>query len=68
LDILEVVKEVGFAISILTKGPSTKHQAWAEKLEWCNANLSEYVDGVTITYDKDWSTVPSLWTTSRITS
>ena len=51
-DVLELAKEIGYSISILTKGPSTKHSAWAEKIEWCNRHLADYVDGVTITHDK----------------
>lgn len=51
-DVLELVKEIGYSIVVLTKGPSTKHTAWAEKVEWCNLHLSEYADGVTITHDK----------------
>lgn len=51
-DILEVAKEIGYSISVLTKGPKSKHAAWSEKLEWCNRYLSDYIDGVTITHDK----------------
>lgn len=51
-DILELCKEVGFQIVILTKGPSTKFSAWSEKVEWCNKHLKEYIKGVTITNDK----------------
>ena len=51
-DVLEVAKEVGYSISILTKGPSTKHSAWAEKVEWCNKHLADYIDGVIIAHDK----------------
>jgi hypothetical protein len=51
-DVLEVAKEVGYSISVLTKGPSRKFAAWAEKIEWCNRHLEGYIDGVTITHDK----------------
>lgn len=51
-DILEIAEEIGYTIAVLTKGPSTKHAAWAEKIEWCNRHLAGYVDGVTITHDK----------------
>jgi len=51
-DVLEIAKEIGFEISVLTKGPSRKFAAWAEKVEWCNQYLSGYADGVTITHDK----------------
>ena len=51
-EILEVAKEIGYSISVLTKGPATKYAAWSEKLEWCNRHLADYMDGVTITHDK----------------
>lgn len=51
-DVLEVAKEIGFSISVLTKGPYAKHAAWSEKFEWCNRHLADYIDGVTITHDK----------------
>jgi 5'-nucleotidase len=51
-DILDVTKAIGYSISVLTKGPSTKHAAWAEKVEWCNQHLAGYIDGVTISHDK----------------
>lgn len=51
-DVLEVAKETGYSIAILTKGQSAKHAVWAEKLEWCNRHLADYVHDVTITHDK----------------
>lgn len=51
-DILEIAKEIGYTISVLTKGPSRKHAAWAEKVEWCNQHLADYIEGVTIAHDK----------------
>ncbi|MBT1070686.1 5' nucleotidase, NT5C type [Pelotalea chapellei] len=51
-DVLEIAKEIGYSISILTKGPYGKHTAWAEKVEWCNRHLSDYIEGVTITHHK----------------
>jgi 5'-nucleotidase len=51
-DVLEVVKELGYSVSILTKGPKTNHTAWSEKLQWCNKHLVKYIDGVTICHDK----------------
>jgi 5'-nucleotidase len=51
--ILETVREIGFAISILTKGPEKNHVAWSEKMQWCNKHLAGYdIDGVTICHDK----------------
>lgn len=51
-DVLEIAKEIGYSISVLTKGPTTKHIAWSEKVEWCNKHLADYIDGVTIAHDK----------------
>ena len=51
MDIYKVVKEVGFNIHILTQGPSTKPNAWAEKVKWCYKNLGKD-SKVTITQDK----------------
>jgi len=74
-DVLAVAKEIGFSIAVLTKGPSRKHAAWAEKIEWCNRHLSDYIDGVTITHDKglvygavlvdDWSEYIIKWLEHR---
>jgi hypothetical protein len=51
-DILDACKIIGFNISILTKGPSSKSHAWSEKIDWCNTHLKDYIDGVTITHNK----------------
>ncbi|MHB8057413.1 MAG: 5' nucleotidase, NT5C type [Desulfuromonadaceae bacterium] len=51
-DVLEIAKEIGYSISILTKAPSRKHAAWSEKVEWCATHLEDYIDGVTIAHDK----------------
>ncbi len=74
-DVLEVAKEIGYSISVLTKGPSSKHAAWAEKIEWCNHHLAGYIDGVTITHDKglvygailvdDWPDYATRWLEHR---
>ncbi len=74
-DLLEAAKEIGYSISVLTKGPSRKHAAWAEKIEWCNHHLAGYVDGVTITHDKglvygailvdDWPDYAKRWLEHR---
>jgi 5'-nucleotidase len=50
--ILEQCKSIGFNISVLTKAPSTKYHAWAEKIQWCNEYLKDYIDGVTMTHNK----------------
>jgi FMN phosphatase YigB (HAD superfamily) len=51
--ILTIAQFAGFEdIHILTKGPRSKPQAWAEKLEWCHEHLEPYNVKVTITEDK----------------
>lgn len=49
-DVLREAKEIGFDITILTKGPYTTTRAWTEKVDWCRANLP--YTKVTITEDK----------------
>lgn len=49
-EILGAAEEIGFEIHILTKGPSSKPHAWAEKLECVRKNLG-FVQ-VHITEDK----------------
>jgi hypothetical protein len=44
-------KAMGFDLAVLTKGPRTTHNAWSEKLIWCQAYLGEDID-VTITFKK----------------
>lgn len=74
-DVLEIAKEIGYSISILTKAPSRKHAAWSEKVEWCANHLEEYIDGVTIAHDKgmvygallvdDWPEYVEAWLKHR---
>ena len=40
-DIYEVVKEVGFSIKILTKGPNKKPAAWTEKVQCIHKHFGE---------------------------
>ncbi len=42
--ILEVAKEIGFQIHVLTQGPKTKPMAWKEKVEWCQKHLGGEID------------------------
>lgn len=56
-DILEVCLEIGFAIHILTKGPDSKPQAWAEKLEWVRRNVRPLAPNAAITITQDKSLV-----------
>lgn len=74
-DVLEVAMEIGYSISVLTKGPYAKHAAWGEKVEWCHRHLAEIMDGVTITHDKglvygvilvdDWPDYINRWLEHR---
>lgn len=45
LDVLNAIREVGFAPMILSKGPSTKFLAWAEKVGW----VREHFPGIPVT-------------------
>lgn len=51
-DVLEVVKELGFRIVILTKAPFGKPMAWTEKVQWCDQHLKGHIEGITMTHDK----------------
>jgi 5'(3')-deoxyribonucleotidase len=50
--ILLLAEQIGFEINILTKGPSSHPQAWAEKLEWCQAQPELRTRAVHITVNK----------------
>lgn len=49
--ILNMAREIGFDIHILTKGPKWYPTAWKEKIEWCQNYLGKDID-VHITSDK----------------
>ncbi len=49
--ILELARQIGFQIHVLTQGPKTKPLAWKEKVEWCHKHLGSDVD-VHITRNK----------------
>ncbi len=52
-DILAIAKELGFSIHILTKGPKSSTNAWAEKVEWVRTNLPDSQEvNITISDDK----------------
>lgn len=73
LEIVEELRAVGFDITVLTRGPSTKPAAWAEKHEWCRKHLPDV--RVTITENKalvygrvlvdDWSPYFKPWLEHR---
>lgn len=49
-DVLEILKELNFYVSILTQGPKENAIAWSHKLRWCIKNVP-YLD-ITITRRK----------------
>ena len=49
-DILEVLRDLDFYISILTQGPKENTVAWSHKLSWCLKNVPDL--DVTITRNK----------------
>lgn len=40
-DVLEICRDIGFDIHILTKGPTTGSRAWMEKVDWVHENLPD---------------------------
>lgn len=40
-EVLEIAREIGFDIHILTKGPTTSSISWGEKVDWVRANLPD---------------------------
>lgn len=53
LTVLNAIREIGFKPMILSKGPSTKYLAWAEKIQWVRENFPGIP--VTLTEDKSLS-------------
>lgn len=53
MEIFHQLQELQFSCNILTKGPSSKPLAWAEKLEWCR----KHVPGTRVTVTEDKSLV-----------
>jgi 5'-nucleotidase len=51
MQLLNLVLHTDWETHVLTKGPATKPQAWAEKVEWCRANIVRQVP-LTICSDK----------------
>jgi len=47
--VFRIIVDIGFEPMVLTKGPSSKSQAWAEKVEWCR----EHLPGVPISITED---------------
>jgi hypothetical protein len=73
-DVMEIAKELGYRIMILTQGPRRNPAAWSGKKIWLDNNLGPDVD-VTITRDKglvygkvlvdDWPKYVQRWLTWR---
>jgi 5'-nucleotidase len=72
-DVLEAARDIGFDITVLTKGPYNTTSAWTEKVEWCRRELPHVK--VTITEDKstvygrvlvdDWPKYVTPWLNVR---
>lgn len=52
-DVVEVMREIGYSLHVLTKGPTSTSNAWGEKLEWCQ----EYIPDAAVTVSGDKSLV-----------
>jgi len=52
-DVLHILRELRFSVSVLTKGPRSKPAVWAEKVEW----VRQFLPGtpLTITEDKSFT-------------
>lgn len=48
--VVGLLRELGFELHVLTKGPASVPTAWSEKLEWCGEHLPDV--NVTVTQDK----------------
>jgi 5'-nucleotidase len=48
-DVFGELRELGFEVHVLTKGPVSTPSAWTEKLEWCQQHL----EGVPVTMTMD---------------
>jgi len=51
-DVYRILHDLEFDVHILTKGPNNAPQAWTEKVQWCQKNLEDSDDSITITGDK----------------
>lgn len=69
LQIVEILRKLGFALNVLTKGPRSNSNSWTEKREWCLQYLPDAL--VTVTEDKslvygkilvdDWPAYAESW-------
>ncbi len=49
--VLKLIQDLDFITEILTKGPRRTHNAWSEKLRWCQKEIHDDTN-VTITFRK----------------
>lgn len=49
-ELITLLRDAGFAVHVLTKGPYDAPQVWADKVAWCRAHLPD--SPVTVTDDK----------------
>lgn len=69
LQIVEILRKLGFSLNVLTKGPRSNPNSWTEKREWCQKYLPDAL--VTVTEDKslvygkilvdDWPSYVTSW-------
>jgi 5'-nucleotidase len=52
-EIVDILKEIGYSINVLTQGPRKCPSAWSEKFSWCQEHLPNIP--VTVTQDKSLS-------------
>lgn len=50
LAIVSIMREIGYNLHVLTKGPSSTNSAWTEKKDWCDKHLPDAA--VTVGMDK----------------
>jgi 5'(3')-deoxyribonucleotidase len=73
LRVVELIRDAGFRLNVLTKGPKRTTSAWTEKVEWVHEHLPDAQ--VTITQDKglvygkvlfdDWPAYITRWLEHR---
>lgn len=71
--IVDVAREVGFVIHILSKGPRSHTTAWAEKVQWVDQHLPNtpitLSDNKSLVYSRvlvdDWTPYTDPWLKSR---
>ncbi len=48
--VVDIMREIGYSLNILTKGPYKSLNAWTEKAKWCHKHVDDA--NITITEDK----------------